>query len=68
MRLRINGEPLDLDLGDRPTVAALLERVGPRNIPCAVELNRSLVPLARRAETAVAEGDRVEIVTLVGGG
>lgn len=34
----------------------------------AVEVNRALVPRARHAEQALAEGDRVEIVTLVGGG
>lgn len=34
----------------------------------AVELNRRVVPRADHATTRLADGDRVEIVTLVGGG
>jgi thiamine biosynthesis protein ThiS len=34
----------------------------------AVEVNRALVRRAERAERRLAEGDAVEIVTLVGGG
>ncbi|MGB2938329.1 MAG: sulfur carrier protein ThiS, partial [Phycisphaerae bacterium] len=34
----------------------------------AVEVNRELVPRSRHGARALAEGDAVEIVTLVGGG
>ena len=34
----------------------------------AVELNRCVVPRADHATTPLSDGDRVEIVTLVGGG
>jgi sulfur carrier protein len=34
----------------------------------AVEVNRRLVRRAEHASTRLAEGDRVEVVTLVGGG
>lgn len=34
----------------------------------AVELNRRVVPRADHATTLLSDGDRVEIVTLVGGG
>jgi sulfur carrier protein len=34
----------------------------------AVECNKQLVPRGRHAETALADQDRLEIVTLVGGG
>jgi len=34
----------------------------------AVELNLELVPRAEHARQKLAEGDRLEIVTLVGGG
>ena len=34
----------------------------------AVERNRQVVPRAQLAATALAAGDRVEIVTFVGGG
>jgi sulfur carrier protein len=34
----------------------------------AVELNLDVVPRAKHAETLLRDGDRLEIVTLVGGG
>jgi thiazole synthase len=50
------------------TVAQLLERLGYDRRRVAVEVNRELVPSARHASHTLAPGDRVEIVTLVGGG
>jgi thiamine biosynthesis protein ThiS len=66
MRVQVNGEPKDL--AGPMTVAGLLETLAlhPRRV--AVERNKQLVPRARFAETALAEGDCLEIVTLVGGG
>lgn len=66
MKLTVNGE--EHDAPDGATVAGLLahlQLVAPR---VAVEVNRVLVPRARHAEHLLAEGDRVEIVTFVGGG
>ena len=34
----------------------------------AVERNRDVVPQSRHAETVLAAGDELEVVTLVGGG
>jgi sulfur carrier protein len=34
----------------------------------AVELNLEVVPRAQHSSTALREGDRLEVVTLVGGG
>jgi thiamine biosynthesis protein ThiS len=50
------------------TVAELLAQLelNPRQV--AVEVNLQLVPRARHAERPLAAGDRVEVVTLVGGG
>ncbi len=66
MRIQINGEPQSLD--DGLTVADLLARfeLAPQRV--AVEINEELAPRATFAERQLAEGDRVEIVTLVGGG
>jgi sulfur carrier protein len=36
--------------------------------PVAVEVNLELVPRQNHAQHLLAEGDRLEIVTLVGGG
>lgn len=66
MRIQINGEPQSLD--DGLTVADLLAQfeLAPQRV--AVEINEELAPRATFAERQLAEGDRVEIVTLVGGG
>jgi sulfur carrier protein len=61
-----NGEPRET--ADDITIAALLEQLGlaPRHV--AVEVNLDVVPRQRHAEHVLHEGDRVEVVTLVGGG
>jgi sulfur carrier protein len=50
------------------TVRELLEQSRLGKAACAVEVNANLVPRARHGEHVLADGDRVEIVTLVGGG
>ena len=66
MQVFINGEPRDLAEGT--SVATLLESlaVEPRHV--AVEVNLELVPRGAHAERALLAGDRLEVVTLVGGG
>ncbi|MBY0457781.1 MAG: sulfur carrier protein ThiS [Gemmataceae bacterium] len=53
---------------DPLTVADLLARLGKDPTKLAVEVNRDVVPRAEHAAHALKDGDRVEIVTLVGGG
>lgn len=55
-------------LMDGSTVVALLRQLDLADKFVAVEVNRELVPKARHGEHILTEGDRVEIVTLVGGG
>ena len=66
MEITVNGQPRQIESG--ATVAALLETLGldPRQL--AVERNLELVPRGDHAATALAPGDRIEVVTLVGGG
>lgn len=66
MRIELNGESREVP--PSTTVAGLIEELGLQNQACAVEVNRTLVRKALHADRALAEGDRVEIVTLVGGG
>ena len=66
MRVRVNGEERDVPEG--ATVADLVERLGLEPTRIAVERNKRLVRRADYAATALADGDVVEIVTLVGGG
>ncbi|MBL8486840.1 MAG: sulfur carrier protein ThiS [Rhodocyclaceae bacterium] len=64
--LRVNGETLSL--ADPATVADLLREQGLIGRKVAVELNGEIVPRSRHADTALADGDRLEIVVAVGGG
>jgi thiamine biosynthesis protein ThiS len=66
MRISVNGEPIDLDAQE--SIADLLRRCGLDAAPCAVEINRELVPRREHDRRRLAPGDAVEIVTLVGGG
>ncbi|MEK6800108.1 MAG: sulfur carrier protein ThiS [Planctomycetota bacterium] len=50
------------------TVAELLSGRKLAPIRVAVEVNEELVPRNRFADTVLHDGDRVEIVTFVGGG
>ncbi len=66
MTLTVNGEAKSVPEG--LTLAELLRELGLEKNPIAVELNRRVVPRDRHPATPLAEGDRLEIVTLVGGG
>jgi sulfur carrier protein len=62
----INGETRTVAQGT--TVAALLVELGLGDRRVAVERNREVVPRAEHASTELSEGDRLELVTFVGGG
>ncbi|HTL33583.1 MAG TPA: sulfur carrier protein ThiS [Kofleriaceae bacterium] len=62
----VNGEPRTVTHGT--TVAALIEALGFADRRVAVERNREVVPRAQHSSTELAAGDRLELVTFVGGG
>jgi len=66
MQIELNGEAREVAEGT--TVAELVAGLGLRPEVVAVELNRGLVRRDRRGDVRLAPGDRVEVVTLVGGG
>ena len=66
MQIILNGQPQTTD--DGLTVADLLARHELEPIRVAVEINEDLVPRRAFGEKVIYEGDRIEIVTLVGGG
>lgn len=66
IQIQINGEQRQVERG--LSVADLLRLLGLDRRACAVEVNQMLVPKARHASQPVSEGDRLEIVSLVGGG
>jgi len=66
MRIIVNGQPREVP--DGTTVARLLEMLPAAGGRVAVEVNREIAPRSLHADRALAPGDEIEIVTLVGGG
>ena len=66
MRLTINGKEQDFDAP--LTLAQLIEQLGMKGDRVAAELNRDIVSRAQWTETALKDGDQLEIVHFVGGG
>jgi len=66
LNIILNGEPRNARPGS--TVAELLAAMEIAARHVAVEVNLEIVPRSRHAEHCLHDGDRVEVVTLVGGG
>lgn len=64
--IQVNGQNRETQPGT--TVAGLLEQLGLNGGRVAIEYNLQILPRAKWTETAVAAGDRLEIVQFVGGG
>ncbi|MCI0342810.1 MAG: sulfur carrier protein ThiS [Planctomycetales bacterium] len=64
--LVVNGEAREVP--EDTTVAALVALLGQVPARVAVEVNLAVVPRAEHASRRLAAGDRVEVVTFVGGG
>ncbi len=62
----INGKPRTVAEGT--TVLALLGELGLGDKRVAVERNLEVIPRAQHATTTLTDGDRLEVVTFVGGG
>lgn len=66
MDIVLNGKQHPLE---RPmNIAELIDMLGFAGKRIAVERNAEIVPRSQHATTALAQGDRVEIVVAVGGG
>lgn len=66
MRLLLNGE--ERDVAGVVTIADLVAELGLDARKVAVERNLEIAPRSTYGDTALAEGDRIEIVTFIGGG
>lgn len=66
VRITVNGQ--EQTVPDGTTVRALLDSLEVKTRAVAVERNLEIVPRAEHAECQLSDGDRLEIVTLVGGG
>ena len=66
MQIVLNGETRTVTAG--LSVSGLLTELGIDGRKVAVERNLEIVPKSAFAATALAEGDRLEIVHFIGGG
>ena len=66
MKVEVNGVERELESG--MSVLALVRVLGLLPEQVAVERNRRLVRREQLGSTELCEGDRIEVVTLVGGG
>ena len=64
--LTINGEERQFPAGT--TALAVVQALGLEGRPVAVEVNERVVPRAELERCMLSDGDRLEVVTLVGGG
>jgi sulfur carrier protein len=64
--VNVNGERRRL--APDTTLAQLLSELAPNGRRFAVERNGTIVPRSQHGSTALADGDRLEIVVAVGGG
>ena len=66
MRLLLNGE--ERDFASIASIADLVSALGLDARKVAVERNLEIAPRSTYADTILADGDRIEIVTFIGGG
>jgi len=66
VRVVVNGE--EREVADGMTVGALIRVLELTSERVAVERNGRIVARAEHERTVLVEGDRLEVVTLVGGG
>jgi sulfur carrier protein len=66
MTVHVNGQAKELETS--ATVAALVEALGLGQKRVAVEVNKELVVKKEWSAKVLCDGDRVEVVSFVGGG
>ena len=66
VRVRLNG--VETEVAEGATIGHLVDEVVRDRTRVAVERNREIVPRGSYDGTKVAQGDVIEVVTLVGGG
>jgi thiamine biosynthesis protein ThiS len=65
LRIQVNGEDRSVAAAN---ILALVEELGLDVRKVAVERNLEIVPRSLHRSTALADGDRIELVQFVGGG
>lgn len=66
MKINVNGETKQISTGS--TISELIAYMDLADKRVAVEVNQQIVPRSQYSDHKVSAGDRVEIVTAIGGG
>ncbi len=66
MKVTVNAQEREVPPGT--TVRGLIEQMGLAKQACAAEVNKNLIPRRQHESHELRDGDRVELVSLVGGG
>lgn len=66
MKLLVNGETMELPA--QATLAEVVARLDLTGQRVALEVNGTIVPRSTRDSHALRDGDKVEVVTAIGGG
>ena len=67
MKIKVNGEEIDLDL-ENALLSSALNLMGYKPNTIVVELNNLIINSLKWKEVKLKDGDNLEIVSIVGGG
>ena len=69
MKIKVNGEEKNLEIGDeKALLSSTLKILGYRQNTVVVEVNDLVINSKKWDEKILKDGDRLEIVSIVGGG
>ena len=69
MKIRVNGKEKKIELeNEKALLSSTLELLGYKQNTVVVELNDLIINSKKWANEIIKEGDRLEIVSIVGGG
>ena len=69
MRIRVNGEEINIELeNEKVLLSSTLELLGYKSNTVVVEVNNLIINSKKWDNEIIKEGDRIEIVSIVGGG
>ena len=69
MRIRVNGEDINIESeNEKALLSSTLELLGYKSNTVVVEVNNLIINSKKWENQIIKEGDRIEIVSIVGGG
>ena len=69
MKIRVNGEEKNIELeNEKALLSSTLELLGYKSNTVIVEVNNLIINSKKWGNQIIKEGDKIEIVSIVGGG